>query len=137
MTGFVLLIACANLTKLMLARGAVRRRELSLRLALGASRGRLVSQLLCESVVIAGGERARRRLRRAGDGPGLVRLIGTSRNPVVLTLTPDWRVLVFLRRTGLVTCLLLGLTPALRASRGAPGDALKAAPAASPAIARA
>ena len=126
MTGFVLLIACANLTNLMLARGAVRQRELSLRLALGASRGRLVSQLLCESVIIVGASAVAAALLAQALSQMLVRLIGTSRDPVVLTLSPDWRVLCFLAATALAACLLLGLTPALRSSRGAPGDALKA-----------
>ena len=110
----------------MLARGAVRQRELSLRLALGASRGRLVSQLLCESVIIVGASALAAALVAQALSQMLVRLIGTSRDPVVLTLTPDWRVLCFLAATALAACLLLGLTPALRSSRGAPGDALKA-----------
>lgn len=124
MTGFVLLIACANLTNLMLARGAVRRRELSLRLALGASRGRLMSQLLCESAVIAGASGLAGAFVAQGLSQLLVRLIGSS--PVALPVTPDWRVLLFMGGTALVVCLLLGLTPALRASRSAPGDTLKA-----------
>jgi predicted permease len=125
MTGFVLLIACANLTNLMLARGAVRQRELSLRLALGASRGRLISQLLCESIVIAAASAAAGLLVAQGLSRVLVDMIGTSRNPIVLTLTPDWRVVLFMVTTAFGICLLLGLTPALRASRGSPGDALK------------
>jgi putative ABC transport system permease protein len=126
MTGFVLLIACANLTNLMLARGAVRQRELSLRLALGASRSRLVSQLLCESVVIAGLSAIAGGLVAHVLSQVLVSLIGTTRDPIVLTLTPDWRVMTFMAGTALTACLLLGLTPALRASRGSPGDVLKA-----------
>jgi putative ABC transport system permease protein len=126
MTAFVLLIACANLTNLMLARGAVRRRELSLRQALGASRGRLVSQLLWESVVIAGIGALAGALAAQVISQGLVRLIGSGRTPIVLAVTPDWRVLAFTAGTAFATCLLLGLTPALRGSRGAPVDALKA-----------
>ena len=125
MTGFVLLIACANLTTLMLARGAVRQRELSLRLALGASRGRLLSQLLAESVVIATASAVAGALVAFVLSQGLVQLIATARNPIVLTLTPDWRVVTFLALTGFGTCVILGLAPALRASRGNPGDALK------------
>jgi putative ABC transport system permease protein len=121
MTGFVLLIACANLTNLMLARGAVRRRELSLRLALGASRGRLVSQLLCESIVIAGLSALAGALVARLLGQALVRLMDVR----VLSLTADWRVAAFMGGTALVVCLLLGLMPALRASRGEPGDVLK------------
>jgi putative ABC transport system permease protein len=126
MTGFVLLIACANLTNLTLARSAVRRRELSVRLALGASRGRLVSQLLCESLVIAGTGALSGVLVAQAIARGLVRLIGSGRDPIVLTLTPDWRVIAFTAGTAAAAGLMLGLTPALRASRGAPGDALKA-----------
>ena len=125
MTGFVLLIACANLTTLMLARGAVRQRELSLRLALGASRGRLLSQLLAESIVIATASAVAGALVAFVLSQGLVQLIATARNPIVLALTPDWRVVTFLALTGFATCLILGVAPAVRASRGNPGDALK------------
>ena len=125
MTGFVLLIACANLTTLMLARGAVRQRELSLRLALGATRGRLLSQLLAESVVIATASAVAGALMAYVLSQGLVQLIATARNPIVLTLTPDWRVVAFLALTGFGACVIVGLAPAVRASRGNPGDALK------------
>jgi len=125
MTGFVLLIACANLTTLMLARGAVRQRELSLRLALGATRGRLLSQLLAESVVIATASAVAGALMAYVLSERLVQLIATARNPIVLTLTPDWRVVAFLALTGFGACVILGLAPAVRASRGNPGDALK------------
>jgi putative ABC transport system permease protein len=126
MTGFVLLIACANLTNLMLARGAVRQRELSLRLALGASRGRLISQLLCESLVLAAFSAIAGAVTARVLSQLLVRMMSATRNPIVLTLATDWRVVSFMAATALAACLVLGLTPALRASRGSPGDVLKA-----------
>jgi predicted permease len=126
MTGFVLLIACANLTNLMLARGAVRQRELSLRLALGASRGRLISQLLSESILIAGSSAIAGALTARVLSQILVRLMSASRQPIVLTMATDWRVVSFMAGTALAACLVLGLTPAVRASRGSPGDVLKA-----------
>lgn len=125
MTALVLLIACANLTNMMLARGALRRRELSLRLALGASRGRLISQLLCESLLLALVSVILASIVAQTVSGAIVWLLSTTRQPIVLEVTPDWRVLAFLATVTLATCLLLGLTPALRASRGAPGDALQ------------
>jgi putative ABC transport system permease protein len=126
MTGLVLLIACANLANLMITRGVVRSRELALRLALGASRARLISQLLSESLLIAAISAVAGLLLARVLSGSLVSLMGTSRNPIILGLTIDWRVFAFTAGTAALTCLLLGLAPALRASRGAPGDVLKA-----------
>jgi putative ABC transport system permease protein len=126
MTGLILLIACANLTNLMLARGAVRQRELSLRLALGASRARLVSQLLCESLVIASASAVAGILVAHVLSQLLVSLLSTHNHPIVLSLAADWRVVAFMCVVASLTCLLLGLTPALRATRGSPADVLKA-----------
>jgi putative ABC transport system permease protein len=125
MTGFILLIACVNLTNLMLARGAIRRRELSLRLALGASRGRLLSQLLSESLLIAGVSAAAGIVVAHTLSQLLVSLLTTTANQIVLSVAADWRVLAFMCGVATLACLLLGLTPALRASRGAPNDVLK------------
>ena len=128
MTALVLLVACTNLTNLMLARGAVRQRELSLRLAIGASRGRLVSQLLAESVLIVGASAVAALVVSQLTSRMLVRLIGSSERPIVLALEPDWRVLAFVAMTAVTTCLLLGLAPALRATRRQPGEAMRTAP---------
>lgn len=115
--GLVLLIACANVGSLTLARSAARQPELALRLALGASRGRLMRQLLTESMLLAG----------AGAGLGLwaarwgsqlmVRYIATGHNPVYLNLTLDSRVLAFTAAVAIFVGLLFGLWPALRATR--------------------
>jgi macrolide transport system ATP-binding/permease protein len=113
----VLVVACANLANLMLARAAGRRREISLRLALGANRTRLLRQLVTESMVlaIAGG------LVAVPVAAGLARLVESVRPPLPvelgLQISPDWRVLTFTMVTAIVTGLLIGLLPALRASR--------------------
>ena len=125
MTALVLLMACANLTNLMLARGAVRQRELSLRLALGASRARLISQLLSESLVLAAGSAVAGILLAHLLSQSLVALLSTAGSPIALSLSTDWRVLLFTAATATTACLLLGLTPAMRATRCAPADVLK------------
>ena len=121
----VLLIACANIANLQLARGIARRHELSLRLALGASRWRLARQLLTESLVMAILGATAGLAFATWANRALVAQLSTFATPVVLDLAVDWRVLAFTATAMVATALLFGLAPALRATRAAPVDALK------------
>jgi predicted permease len=112
----MLLIACANLANLLLARASARHREIAVRLGLGASRARIVRQLLTESALVAAIGAAGGVLLAAIMGKGLVSFLSTEGNAVVLQMRTDWRVLAFASSLGLLTCLLFGVTPALRAT---------------------
>ncbi len=125
--GLVLLIACANLANLMLARASSRQREVAVRLAMGASRSRLLRQMFVESLLLAGigavlGAALATLLSRF-----MVAFISTQDNPLFMNLQADWRVFGFTAFLAVFTCVLFGLTPALRATRVAPGNVLKAA----------
>jgi putative ABC transport system permease protein len=123
--GLVLLIACTNLANLLLARASVRERELAVRQALGASRLRLVRQLLVESLLLAVIGTGVAALLAQLLSRFLVSFLSTSGEVVFLPLAVDWRVLGFAAALGTLTCLLFGLIPALRATRIEPGAALK------------
>jgi len=126
MTALVLLIGCANLASLILARGTARSRELSLRLSLGAGRGRIVRQLTTESLLLAGlGGLAAVAVARWG-ADGLLKLAATTRVPIPLSLPFDWRLITFAAAASLLTGLAFGLMPALRLSRAGLVDGLKA-----------
>jgi len=124
--GLVLLIACANLANLMMARANSRLREMAVRLALGASPFRLASQMLAESLLLAG--------IGAAVGAGLAQLLSrllvsflsTENSQVFVSLTPDWRVLTFTSGLTLLTAILFGLLPAVQSARTPPGEAMTA-----------
>ena len=119
--GMVLLITCANLASLMLARTAARERDMAVRLAIGAGRWRLIRLVLGESLLLS----------MAGALAGAALAQGLSRAllaylQISLAFKLDWRLFAFLLGTSLLTCLLFGLAAALRASRTPPGAAMKA-----------
>jgi len=125
-TGFVLLIACANLASLLAARAAVRQKEIAVRLAIGSSRARIVRQLMTESIMlaIAGGS--------AGIGlaivmvKGLLSFLPQNLGGYTISSTPDWRILDFSMALSLLTGIAFGLVPALQAAHADIAETLKA-----------
>ncbi|HUJ31838.1 MAG TPA: ABC transporter permease [Candidatus Acidoferrum sp.] len=125
LSGLVLLIACANLANLMLARASSREREIAVRLAMGASRGRLIRQLLSESALLAIAGAVCGGFLAAVLSRFLVAFISTPDNPVFLDMPTDWRVLAFAAGLAVLTTILFGLAPALRAGNVPIGSVLK------------
>jgi putative ABC transport system permease protein len=121
----VLLIACANLANLLLARASAREREVAIRLALGAGRGRVVRQLLTESMLLAAAGACLGALLAEDLSQLLVSLLSTENDPLFVATGMDWRVLAFSAGAAVLTCALFGLAPALRATRVGAGAAMK------------
>ncbi len=124
--GMVLLICCANVAGLMLARARAREKEMAMRVALGASRGRIARQLLTESVMLsaAGGVLGIFLAYRGAEWLALF-VISNSHSPMVLDVAVDARVLAFTALSAVLTGILFGLVPALSSGRVNPGPALK------------
>jgi predicted permease len=120
LVGFVLLIACANVANLLLARGTARQKEFAVRLAMGAGRGRLIRQLLSESLLLAlAGAAAGVLLAQWADTLLLQMVSRGSSGPeaVQVNLRPDARMLAFTLGVAVLSAILFGLVPALRATR--------------------
>jgi putative ABC transport system permease protein len=123
--GLILLIACANIASLMVARSAARRREIAMRVALGASGSRLVRQVLTESLLLSGGGALLGVIFAHWGAALLVRLVSSTQNQIFLDLSTDGRVLAFTIGIAILTAALFGLLPAWQASRTSPTAAMK------------
>ena len=125
LVALVLLIACANVASLLLARAAARQKEMAIRIAIGAPRGRLVGQLLLESLLLAAFGGAAGVLVSFWLSRALLRFLPFDPANLSLSGTPDLRLLAFTAGVTLLTALVFGLVPALSGSRVAPSLTLK------------
>jgi putative ABC transport system permease protein len=124
-SGLVLLIACANLANLMLARASARERQITIRRALGATRWRMVRELLSESLLLAAAGSVCGSFLAFATSRMLVAFISTQQNQILLDLAMDWRVLAFTTGLAALTTISFGLAPALRATRAEPAALLQ------------
>ncbi|MGD0295804.1 MAG: ABC transporter permease [Bryobacteraceae bacterium] len=125
MVGLLLLIACANVANLLIARASARQREVSIRLAMGASRGQLIRQLLTESLVLAVGGGLLGLLVADWTGGGLLNTLPDDPSVHGLTSHPDTRVFLFALGLSLITGLLFGLAPAIQGTHAELAATLK------------
>ena len=121
----VLLIACANIANLLLARGASRQREIAVRLALGATRARIVTQLLVESLMLALAGGLLGLAIAAATAPIVLGFFVSPDAPQPISTSPDWRILAFTGGIAILTGILFGIAPAFRSSRVSVGPTLK------------
>jgi len=124
-SGLVLLIACANLANLMLARTSARERQITIRRALGATRWRMIRELLSESLLLAAVGSLCGIFLAFAISRMLVAFISTQQNPVFLNLGMDWRVLAFTTGLAVLTTVSFGLAPAMRSTREEPAALLQ------------
>jgi predicted permease len=124
-SGLVLLIACANLANLMLARTSARERQITIRRALGATRWRMVRELLSESLLLAAAGSICGLFLAFAISRMLVAFISTQQNQVFLDLGMDWRVLAFTTALAALTTVSFGLAPALRSTGAEPATLLQ------------
>ena len=125
LAGAVLLIASANLANLLLARASAREKEMGMRMAVGASRARLIRQLLAESLLLATIGAFLGGLLAHNLSQLLVASLSTQSDPLFVDLGTDWRVFGFTAGLAVLTCLVFGLAPAFRATNVAPIEVLK------------
>lgn len=124
-SGLVLLIACANLANLMLARAGARERQITIRLALGATRGRMIRELLSESLLLSVAGAACGLFLAFAVSRMLVAFISTPESQIFLDLGMDWRVMAFTTALAVLTTVFFGLAPAVRATRAEPATLLQ------------